>query len=226
MALLPILQDDEAAPEARTMFEHSRRMFGRVANSLRIAAHTPKVAQSLFGFIVASSRREISGNIDLRTKTLVILKTSILNGCQYCIGHNVALGRTWGMTDDELAALEGDYAASDLFSDADKAAIAWADALTTLTYRQRPQAMTDLKAHFNEAQIVELTMISGFFNFWNRFNDGLQIDPEAKEVTELFKKSAKIDPDAYKAYMRACWWNDDAPDQSAAGSPVSASAAK
>ena len=211
MALLPILQDDEASPEARTMFDHSRKMFGRVANSIRVAAHTPKVAQVLFGFIVAASRREISGKLDLRTKTLVILKTSLLNGCRYCVGHNVTLGRTWGMTDEELAALESDYAASGLFSPAEVAAIAWAEHLTKLTYRQNPQAMVALKEHYDEAQIVELTMTSGFFNFWNRFNDGLQIDPEAKEVTELFKKSAQIDPDAYMDYMRACWWGEGTP---------------
>ena len=210
MALLSAVQDEEASPEARTMFEHSRRMFGRVANSLRVAAHTPRVAQVLFAFIVAAMREEISGNLDLRTKTLVILKTSMLNGCRYCIGHNVTLGRTWGLSDEQITALEGDYAQSDLFSPAEKAAIAWAEHLTKLTYRQHPEAMVELKKHYAEAQIVEITMASGFFNFWNRFNDGLQMDPEGQEITNLFKKSAKIDPADYVTYMQECWWTKGA----------------
>ena len=70
MALLPILSDEEASPEARAMFDHSTRMFGRVANSLRVAAHSPKVAQALFGFILAALREEISGVLDIQTKTL------------------------------------------------------------------------------------------------------------------------------------------------------------
>ena len=83
MALLPIISDEEAGPEARTLFEHSTKMFGRVANAVRVAAHSPKLAQSIFSFIVAALREEVTGILDVRTKTLVILKTSMLNGCKY-----------------------------------------------------------------------------------------------------------------------------------------------
>ena len=83
MSLLPIISDDEASPEARIMFEHSKQMFGRVANAVRVAGHTPKIAQSLFSFIVSGLREEISKVLDKRTKCLVILKTSTLNGCAY-----------------------------------------------------------------------------------------------------------------------------------------------
>ena len=71
MALVPIISDEEAGPEVRTLLYHSKQMFGRTANAVRVAAHTPKLAQSIFGFI------------DVRTKCLVILKTSMLNGCAY-----------------------------------------------------------------------------------------------------------------------------------------------
>ena len=37
---------------------------------------------------------------------------------------------------------------------------------------------------------------------------GLQIDPEGTQITNLFKKSTKIDPADYVEYMRSCWWND------------------
>ena len=83
MAHLPIISDEEAGPEARSLFEHSRQMFGRVANAMRVAAHSPKLAQSIYGFMVAALREEVTGILDKRTKTLVILKTSMLNGCKY-----------------------------------------------------------------------------------------------------------------------------------------------
>ncbi len=83
MALVPILSDEDASPEARVMYKHSKRMFGRVANAMRVASHSPKLAQSIFGFIVASLREEITGILEVRTKALVILKTSMLNGCRY-----------------------------------------------------------------------------------------------------------------------------------------------
>ena len=80
MSLLPIISDDEASPEAKIVFKHSKQMFGRVANAVRVASHTPKIAQSLFSFIVSGLREEISEVLDKRTKCLVILKTSTLNG--------------------------------------------------------------------------------------------------------------------------------------------------
>jgi len=83
MAHLPIISDEDASPEARVMFEHSKQMFGRAANAMRVAAHSPKLAQSIFGFLVAALREEITENLDVSTKTLVILKTSMLNGCRY-----------------------------------------------------------------------------------------------------------------------------------------------
>lgn len=208
MALLPIISDDDASPEAKVAFEHSKRMFGRVANALRVAAHSPKLAQVIFGFIVAGLREEVTEILDLQTKTLVILKTSMLNGCDYCVGHNTTLGRAAGLSDDQIEAIDGDYQGSDLFTPAQKAAIAWAEHLTERTYRQHPEAMPELKKHFSDEQIVEITMVSGFFNFWNRFNDGLQIDPEGTQITNLFKKSTKIDPADYVEFMRSCWWND------------------
>ena len=50
-------------------------------------------------------------------------------------------------------------------------------------------------------------MVSGFFNFWNRFTDSFEIDIEDNPVMTLFKKSTTINPQDYVAYMRDCWWN-------------------
>ena len=56
----------------------------------------------------------------------------------------------------------------------------WAEVLTLKQYQggpgQKPQnreAMTALKEHYDEAQIVEISMVAGFFNFWNRFTDAI-----------------------------------------------------
>jgi len=78
-----MISDAEASPEARVVFEASRRMFGRVANAVRVAAASPKMFQAMFGFLIALCRAEITGVLDARTKALLILKTSMLNGCRY-----------------------------------------------------------------------------------------------------------------------------------------------
>ena len=209
MSLIPIVTDEEASPEQAVLFQHCSKMLGRVANALRVAAHSPKVAQALLGFMIPAIREEVSGVLDVRIKALAILKTSMLNGCNYCVGHNTQLGRAVGFSNDQIEALEGDYLGSDQFAADEKAAIAWAECLTLRTYRQKPEIMEELKKHFTNEQIVEITMVSGFFNFWNRFTDGLQVDIEAKEQVGLIRKSKKIDLNDYLAYMQSTWWNDD-----------------
>ena len=200
----------EDSPDTEVFFDHCEVLLGRVPHAMRIAARSPRVAQPLLGFMVAALRAEISGVLDVRTKTLVILKTSMINGCAYCIGHNTALGRSIGFSDEEIAELEGDFRSSQRFSDAEKAAIAWAEYLTERTYRQHKEAMTNLKAHFSEEQIVEITMVSGFFNFWNRFVDGLQAELEPETMVGNIRKSRVVNKSDYVDYMRACWWADDA----------------
>ena len=209
MSLIPIVTDEEASPEQAVLFKHCTKMLGRVANALRVAAHTPNVAQALLGCMIPALREEVSGVLSVRIKALAILKTSMLNGCDYCVGHNTQLGRAVGFSNDQIEALEGDYLGSDQFAADEKAAIAWAECLTLMTYRKKPEVMEELKKHFTNEQIVEITMVSGFFNFWNRFTDGLQVDIEAKEQVGLIRKSKKIDLNDYLAYMQSTWWNDD-----------------
>ena len=209
MSLIPIVSDEEASPEQVVLFEHCTKMLGRVANAIRVASHSPKVAQALLGFMIPAIREEVTGVLGVRIKTLAILKTSMLNGCNYCIGHNTQLGRAVGFSDDQINALEGNYQGSGLFSADETAAIAWAESLTLKTYREKTEVMEELKKHFSDEQIVEITMVSGFFNFWNRFTDGLQVDIEAKEQVGLIRKSKKIELNDYLTYMQSTWWNDD-----------------
>lgn len=83
MSLIPIPPDEEADALQEVLFDHSKTLFGRVANAVRVGSHTPKLMQVLFAFIVSSLREEITENLSVRTKCLVILKTSTLNGCAY-----------------------------------------------------------------------------------------------------------------------------------------------
>lgn len=208
MSLIPIVTDENATPEQANFFKHCAKLMGRVANALRVAAHSPKAAQGLVGFMIPALRAEVTRNLTVNIKVLTILKTSMLNSCAYCIGHNTALCKSVGYSDDQIEALEGDYQSGDAFTAEEKAAIAWAECLTLRTYRENPQVMEELKRHFNEAQIVEITMVSGFFNFWNRFTDGLQVDIEAEEQVGLIRNSRKVDVEDYLAYMQSAWWND------------------
>ena len=120
-----------------------------------------------------------------------------------------------GFSEELIETIQEDYMNAEEFTDAEKAAMRWAEVMTDKLYQggpgkppQHTAAMAELKKHYNEAQIVEISMVSGFFNFWNRFTDALEIDIEENPVMALFTKSTAIDPEDFTAYMRDCWWNE------------------
>ena len=76
MALVPITPDEEADELQEVLFDHSKVLFGRVANAVRVGSHTPKLMQMLFGFIVASLREEITDLVDAVSYTHLTLPTN------------------------------------------------------------------------------------------------------------------------------------------------------
>ena len=119
-----------------------------------------------------------------------------------------------GFSEELITDITADYKQSTHFSDAEKAALKWAEVMTEKQYQGSPgnppshkEAMVELKRYFSNEQIVEISFVSGFFNFWNRFTDSLEIEIEDDSVMSLFTKSTSIDPADYVDYMRECWWN-------------------
>ena len=138
----------------------------------RAMAHKPDVLKNfppLYSAIVGP------GAVERRIKSLVYLACSYANKCAFCIAANTPGARKSGVTDDELKALQDEW--DDPFSVAERAAIHYARELsrTSDAGSSRPA----LQAQFNDEQIAEITLVACMANFTNRFNNGLQILPEA-----------------------------------------------
>ena len=91
------------------------------------------------------------------------------------------LGQALGLTDAEFEALQGDYRASPLFSDREKAALAWAEAMTLNTAKFDDKVWNELRTRFSDAEIVEISLASAMFNMINRLNDSFRTDLEPEE---------------------------------------------
>jgi uncharacterized peroxidase-related enzyme len=117
------------------------------------------------------------GSVDRRIKELVYLTVSFTNRCAFCAWAHTASGRKAGVTEEELQALEsGHDQTTPPFSQAELAAIRYARELTKTA--DAATTRDALKHHFNDEQVVELTMLAALANFTNRFNNGLGIQPE------------------------------------------------
>jgi alkylhydroperoxidase family enzyme len=80
---LHAISDEEASPEVAEIFNGATQLLGRTANFLRTMAHSPGVAKWLLPFVVALQREGAGSVLDLATKELAIIKTSLINACAY-----------------------------------------------------------------------------------------------------------------------------------------------
>jgi len=91
------------------------------------------------------------------------------------------LGQALGLTDEEFDALQGDYQKSPLFSAREKAALRWTEAMTLNTAKHDDAAWGEIRRHFSDAEIVEISMACGLFNMANRLNDAFRTELEPEE---------------------------------------------
>jgi alkylhydroperoxidase family enzyme len=85
------------------------------------------------------------------------------------------LARRFGATDAELAALEkGDF---DVFPPAERVALRFSDQLTRDSNGISDKLFAELRRHFNEGEVVEIAAVAGLFNYFNRFNNALEMEP-------------------------------------------------
>lgn len=64
----------------------------------------------------------------------------------------------------------------DMFTPAERAALALAERMTTDARGVDEDIWADLREYFDEGQIIELAAVIGLFNYFNRFNDALKVD--------------------------------------------------
>lgn len=99
---------------------------------------------------------------------LLQLRASQLNGCAFCVKMHTREARQDGESDDRLHRLVVWRHVGD-FSPAERAALAWAEALTRIGEETDYGALrAGLRAHYNDAQIGAITSVVGMINLWNR----------------------------------------------------------
>ena len=91
------------------------------------------------------------------------------------------LGQALGLKDEEFDALQGDYRASPLFTDREKAVLAWSEAMTHNTAKRDGAAWDDMRRLFTDAEIVEVSLACAMFNMINRLNDSFRTELEPEE---------------------------------------------
>jgi AhpD family alkylhydroperoxidase len=120
-----------------------------------------------------------AGGVPKQTLELVHLRASQVNGCSFCVDAGTKSMTKAGLSTEKLSAVAAWYD-SELFDDAERAALALTEAATRLA--DRPGAVTDeiwdeAAKHYDERQLGALVLMVGVSNFFNRINTTLRIPP-------------------------------------------------
>jgi len=155
----------------------SERVTGRVMLPARILAWYPKAALSsgMMEALVAHHDE----HIDERMLKLVRMAASYAAACPFCIDMNSHEREAVGISTDELLAVRGQLALDlvTTFSARERLAIQYARLISQTPLKFHPDFIEQLKAHFNEREIVILASTAAQVNYWARLIQALGIPP-------------------------------------------------
>lgn len=180
----------------RLFFWNQRRKYGAVLEPARLWGRSPKVFITLALLYGALDRR--SSPIEPALRSLVTVRVSQINGCAFCVDINSATVLKRGVERDKLGAL-ADFEASSLFGEREKAALAYAEAVTYSDRHASPEHFARLRRYFDDDAIVELTALIAFQNLSSKFNAALGVEPQGfctiapqpRRATELSDRTGK-----------------------------------
>jgi AhpD family alkylhydroperoxidase len=154
----------------RLFFWKQRRTYGRVLEPGLLWGRSKWVFATVALLYGALNRK--SSPLAPALRSLVTVRVSQINHCAFCVDINSATLQRRGVSDDKIEALDS-WRDSGLFSDDERLALEWAEAMTLNavddTLRQR------LKARFDSDSIVELAGLVAFQNLSSKFNAALDL---------------------------------------------------
>lgn len=159
------------AVKADSSLAESRRLHEQglpIVEMLQAMAMRPEILASFatFGQAVYPG-----GLLERTLKEKVILKASLLNECQFCAQSHISLIRHLGISPEPVVSIEDRTSQSPR----ETVALAYTEVVTRDSNRVADELFAELKQHFTEPEIVELTFLIGFINMLNRFNNALGI---------------------------------------------------
>ncbi len=166
------LAPTDAGILTRLMYQFAKRRFGEVPEPFTVAAHHPRLltANAVHEMLLQSGSKTLPASV----RELAVFWTARTIGCSWCVDFGSMLQRLDGLDVDRLTTIDA-YASSPLFDDDERAAIAYADAMTTDPHTVTDEQVADLRRRFGDDGVIELTYQIGVENMRARMYSALGI---------------------------------------------------
>jgi AhpD family alkylhydroperoxidase len=130
--------------------------------------------------MMALENQIASSGLEQSLMELVKTRASQINGCAFCIDMHTRDARKRGETEQRLYLLNA-WREAPCYTDRERAALAWTEAVTLIAATHAPDDVyNEVRAHFSEAETVNLTMLIGAINTWNRLSISFRAIPPVK----------------------------------------------
>jgi AhpD family alkylhydroperoxidase len=159
----------------RPFFWNQRRKYGAVLDPGLLWARRPKLFAAVALLYGALDRS--SSPIPPPLRSLLTVRVSQLNACRFCVDINAATLLKRGVALAKVEALAG-WRDSPLFDARERAALAYAEAMTDCHERVTDDIMATLRRHFDDDALIELTGLIAFQNLSSKFNAALDVPPQ------------------------------------------------
>ena len=119
---------------------------------------------------------------DAKLRALIDLRVSQINGCAFCLDMHANEARHAGESQQRLDCLAA-WREAPFFTDRERAALAWAESLTLIADTHAPDDVyAEVRKHFPEKELVDLTAAIGMINLWNRLSIGFRSEPKLRRA--------------------------------------------
>lgn len=159
----------------RIFFWNQKRKYGTVLEPARLWGRTPKVFSAMALLYGALDRR--SSPLEPALRSLITVRVSQINWCPFCVDINSATALKRHIDEEKLAEL-AEFETSKLFTDKEKSALAYTEAVTLSDMTTTAEHFDQLGHYFDDEAIVELTALIAFQNLSSKFNAALGVTPQ------------------------------------------------
>src|SRR6476660_7080753 len=139
-----------------------------------------KLAPDACSIVRELSEVAAKAGIDKQLLELIKLRASQINGCAFCVQFHILQGESLGIPTDKLN-LVVVWREAPQFSPRERAALAWTEALTTITEGVSDEVYAQASAEFSEKELTYLTSAIASINVWNRFGAAFRWTPPARK---------------------------------------------
>ncbi|MGA8626658.1 MAG: carboxymuconolactone decarboxylase family protein [Pseudolabrys sp.] len=139
-----------------------------------------KVSPAAYQAVSALQSYVDKSGLDAKLRDLIKIRASQINGCAYCLAMHTRDARKLGETDERMHLLNA-WREAPVYSERERAALGWIEAITLVTQGHVPdEAFEAVRQQFSEKEIVDLTAAAIAINRWNRIAIAFRGPPQVE----------------------------------------------